>query len=191
MRLSVELGFLPKPSHFCFSPCLSVALSTYRYSPLKLASLLCGTHLSPFSAWRTACRSCSGLTKNGRCHQRWRRSHPINCLALSSRAIPRRYRLCDHRCGSCLDHLLSHFKTCTGSWDSIPSTSVPLVAAIYSIIVLALFPSVENTFALAYICGVLGTLIGADVTNLGAIKKNRSTHCFYRRRRDLWRSVSF
>jgi uncharacterized membrane protein len=38
---------------------------------------------------------------------------------------------------------------------------------------------------LAYICGVLGTLIGADVTNLGAIKKNRSTHCFYRRRRDL------
>lgn len=47
----------------------------------------------------------------------------------------------------------------------------PLVAAVYTIVVLAQFPSVDNAFALAYVCGVLGTLIGADLTNLGAIKK--------------------
>jgi uncharacterized membrane protein len=46
-----------------------------------------------------------------------------------------------------------------------------LVAAIYAIVVLAQFPSVDNAFALAYVCGVLSTLIGADLTNLGAIKK--------------------
>ena len=32
-------------------------------------------------------------------------------------------------------------------------------------------PGIDNGFALAYVSGVLGTLIGADLTNLGAIKK--------------------
>jgi uncharacterized membrane protein len=36
---------------------------------------------------------------------------------------------------------------------------------------IALFPSVDNAFALAYVSGVLGTLIGADLTNLGAIQE--------------------
>jgi len=52
-----------------------------------------------------------------------------------------------------------------------PALVPPLVAAVYTIVVLAQFPSVDNAFALAYVCGVLGTLIGADLTNLGAIKK--------------------
>ena len=51
-----------------------------------------------------------------------------------------------------------------------PALISPLVAAVYTIVVLTQFPSV-NAFALAYVCGVLGTLIGADLTNLGAIKK--------------------
>lgn len=36
---------------------------------------------------------------------------------------------------------------------------------------IALFPSVDNAFALAYVWGVLGTLIGADLTNLGAVQE--------------------
>ncbi|MGZ5539877.1 MAG: DUF1614 domain-containing protein [Halobacteriota archaeon] len=52
-----------------------------------------------------------------------------------------------------------------------PALVSPLVAAIYTIFVLTQVPAIENGFALAYISGVLGTLIGADITNLGAIKK--------------------
>jgi Predicted membrane protein len=52
-----------------------------------------------------------------------------------------------------------------------PALVSPLVAAIYTIFVLTQVPAIENGFALAYISGVLGTLIGADITNLNAIKK--------------------
>jgi uncharacterized membrane protein len=70
---------------------------------------------------------------------------------------------------SIISHLIS--KPVQGVGIVSPALVSPLVAAIYTTIVLALFPSVENAFALAYICGVLGTLIGADLTNLGAIKQ--------------------
>jgi len=53
-----------------------------------------------------------------------------------------------------------------------PARVAPIVAAIYTVIVLIQVPTIENGFAVAYISGVLGTLIGADITNLGAIKKN-------------------
>lgn len=46
-----------------------------------------------------------------------------------------------------------------------------VLAAVYTIIIFTLFSGVANAFALAYVCGVLGTLIGADLTNLGAIKQ--------------------
>jgi uncharacterized membrane protein len=46
-----------------------------------------------------------------------------------------------------------------------------IVAAVYTIVILTLFSGVDNAFALAYVCGVVGTLIGADLTNLGAIKQ--------------------
>jgi uncharacterized membrane protein len=52
-----------------------------------------------------------------------------------------------------------------------PALVSPLVAAIYTVLVLTQVPAIENGFAVAYISGVLGTLIGADITNLGAIKK--------------------
>jgi uncharacterized membrane protein len=52
-----------------------------------------------------------------------------------------------------------------------PALVSPLVAAIYTVLVLTQVPTIENGFAVAYISGVLGTLIGADITNLGAIKK--------------------
>lgn len=52
-----------------------------------------------------------------------------------------------------------------------PALVAPVIAAVYTIIIVAQFPSVDNAFAVAYICGVLGTLIGADLTNLGALKQ--------------------
>lgn len=52
-----------------------------------------------------------------------------------------------------------------------PALVSPLVAAIYTVLVLTQVSTIENGFAVAYISWVLGTLIGADITNLGAIKK--------------------
>jgi uncharacterized membrane protein len=52
-----------------------------------------------------------------------------------------------------------------------PALVSPLVAALYTILILTQVPSIDNGFALAYVSGVLGTLIGADLTNLGAIKE--------------------
>jgi uncharacterized membrane protein len=52
-----------------------------------------------------------------------------------------------------------------------PALVSPLVAAVYTILVLTQVPGIDNGFAVAFISGVLGTLIGADLTNLGAIKK--------------------
>lgn len=52
-----------------------------------------------------------------------------------------------------------------------PALVSPLIAAVYTILVLTQVPSIDNGFALAYVSGVLGTLIGADLTNLGAIKE--------------------
>ncbi len=51
-----------------------------------------------------------------------------------------------------------------------PALISPVAAAIFALIVSSQFPSV-NVFALAYVSGVLGTLIGADLTNLGAIER--------------------
>jgi uncharacterized membrane protein len=52
-----------------------------------------------------------------------------------------------------------------------PALVSPLVAAFYTILILTQVPSIDNGFALAYVSGVLGTLIGADLTNLRAIKE--------------------
>lgn len=68
-----------------------------------------------------------------------------------------------------ISHLIS--RPVKGVGIVSPALVSPLVAAVYTIVVLARFPSVDNAFALAYVCGVLGTLIGADLTNLGAITK--------------------
>jgi len=72
-----------------------------------------------------------------------------------------------------------------------PALVSPLVAAIYTIFVLTQVPAIENGFALAYISGVLGTLIGADITNLKAIKKNRSASYFNWRRWNIRRGLPF
>ncbi len=50
-----------------------------------------------------------------------------------------------------------------------PALISPIVAAVFALIISSQFLSV-NAFALAYVSGVLGTLIGADLTNLRAIK---------------------
>lgn len=50
-----------------------------------------------------------------------------------------------------------------------PGLVAPVVAAIFSVVISAQVSSV-NVFTLAYVSGVLGTLIGADLTNLRAIK---------------------
>jgi uncharacterized membrane protein len=68
-----------------------------------------------------------------------------------------------------ISHLMS--RPVKGVGIVSPALVSPIIAAVYTIVVLAQFPRVDNAFALAYVCGVLGTLIGADLTNLGAIKK--------------------
>jgi uncharacterized membrane protein len=68
-----------------------------------------------------------------------------------------------------ISHLIS--RPVTGVGIVSPALIAPLVAAVYTIVVVAQFPNVDSAFALAYVCGVLGTLIGADLTNLGAIKE--------------------
>jgi len=50
-----------------------------------------------------------------------------------------------------------------------PAFIAPIVAAVFALAVTFQLPSV-NVFALAYVSGVLGTLIGADLTNLRVIK---------------------
>ncbi len=50
-----------------------------------------------------------------------------------------------------------------------PGLVAPVVAAIFALVISAQVSSV-NVFTLAYVSGVLGTLIGADLTNLNAIK---------------------
>ncbi len=50
-----------------------------------------------------------------------------------------------------------------------PALIAPIAAAIFALVVSSQFANV-NAFALAYVSGVLGTLIGADLTNLKAIK---------------------
>ncbi len=50
-----------------------------------------------------------------------------------------------------------------------PGLIAPIAAAVFALVVSAQVSSV-NLFTLAYVSGVLGTLIGADLTNLRAIK---------------------
>ena len=68
-----------------------------------------------------------------------------------------------------ISHLIS--KPVKGVGIVSPALVSPLVAAVYTIIVLTQFSGFDNAFALAYVCGVLGTLIGADLTHLGALKQ--------------------
>jgi uncharacterized membrane protein len=70
---------------------------------------------------------------------------------------------------SSVSHLIS--RPVEGVGIVSPALVSPLVAALYTILVLTHVPSIDNGFALAYVSGVLGTLIGADLTNLGALKK--------------------
>ncbi len=50
-----------------------------------------------------------------------------------------------------------------------PALISPIVAAVFALVIASQFSSV-NVFALAYVSGVLGTLIGADITHLKAIR---------------------
>ncbi len=50
-----------------------------------------------------------------------------------------------------------------------PGLVAPVVAAIFALVISAQVSSV-NVFTLAYVSGVLGTLIGADLANISAIK---------------------
>ncbi|MDD1720673.1 MAG: DUF1614 domain-containing protein [Euryarchaeota archaeon] len=51
-----------------------------------------------------------------------------------------------------------------------PALVSPIVAAVFALVASSQLSSVNGAFALAYVSGVLGTLIGADLTNLRAIK---------------------
>jgi uncharacterized membrane protein len=70
---------------------------------------------------------------------------------------------------SSITHLVS--KPVKGVGIVSPALVSPLAAALFSIVISIEFLTASQTFALAYICGVLGTLIGADISNLGKIKK--------------------
>ncbi len=69
---------------------------------------------------------------------------------------------------SFISHLVS--KPVKGVGIVSPALISPLVAALFSIIISIEFLIANETFVLAYVCGVLGTLIGADISNLGKIK---------------------
>ena len=70
---------------------------------------------------------------------------------------------------SFISHLVS--KPVKGVGIVSPALISPIVAALFSITISVEFLIANETFVLAYVCGVLGTLIGADVSNLGKIKK--------------------
>jgi len=70
---------------------------------------------------------------------------------------------------SFISHLVS--KPVKGVGIVSPALISPVAAALFSITVSVEFLIANETFVLAYVCGVLGTLIGADISNLGKIKK--------------------
>jgi uncharacterized membrane protein len=70
---------------------------------------------------------------------------------------------------SAIAHLVS--KPVKGVGIVSPALVAPIAAALFSIVISIEFLTTSETFALAYVCGVLGTLIGADISNLGKIKK--------------------
>jgi len=51
-----------------------------------------------------------------------------------------------------------------------------LVAVFITIALMALMPGTANGYAIAYVSGTLGTLLGADVLNLGKLSKLRTGH---------------
>ena len=57
-----------------------------------------------------------------------------------------------------------------GMGIGMPLFVAPVTAALVALVLAALFPGAVRT-VLAYICGVLGVLIGADLLNLNKIKK--------------------
>ncbi len=67
--------------------------------------------------------------------------------------------------------IISHFiaRPVKGVGIVSPGFIAPIVAAVFALVMSAQFSTV-NVFTLAYVSGVLGTLIGADLTNLNAIK---------------------
>ncbi len=69
---------------------------------------------------------------------------------------------------SSVSHVMS--KPVKGVGIVSPALVSPLAAALFSILISIEFLTASETFALAYICGVLGTLIGADISNIGKIK---------------------
>ena len=70
---------------------------------------------------------------------------------------------------SFISHLVS--KPVKGVGIVSPALISPIAAAIFSIAISVEFLIANETFVLAYVCGVLGTLIGADISNLGKIKR--------------------
>lgn len=61
-------------------------------------------------------------------------------------------------------------KPIPGMGIGMPIFVAPVTAALVALVLAALFPGAVRT-VLAYICGVLGVLIGADLLNLDKIKK--------------------
>ena len=70
---------------------------------------------------------------------------------------------------SFISHVVS--KPVKGVGIVSPALISPIAAALFSITISVEFLIANETFVLAYVCGVLGTLIGADISNLGKIKK--------------------
>jgi uncharacterized membrane protein len=70
---------------------------------------------------------------------------------------------------SSISHVVS--KPVKGVGIVSPALVSPLTAALFSIVMSIEFLTASETFAVAYVCGVLGTLIGADISNIGKIKK--------------------
>lgn len=73
--------------------------------------------------------------------------------------------------GVTLVAIVSHFiaRPVKGVGIVSPGLVAPAASAIFALVISAQVSSV-NVFTLAYVSGVLGTLIGADLTNLKAIK---------------------
>ena len=55
-----------------------------------------------------------------------------------------------------------------------PGLLPPLAAVVATLVVGLIFPGIVNLYAIAYISGTLGTLIGADFLNLGKLSQLRT-----------------
>ncbi|MFX1483622.1 MAG: DUF1614 domain-containing protein [Promethearchaeota archaeon] len=57
-----------------------------------------------------------------------------------------------------------------------PGLLPALVAVLVTMAMIAIAPGAYNGYAIAYVCGTLGTLIGADISNLGNLSSLRTGH---------------